>query len=374
MAKTKTAIRLDLAPDKVRGFKFDDDKYRNYQINTNDLQTLGIAMDADIMDELSKVCTNPAKYAMDGVPLQTTATITNPVQFFQYWAPEAVEIVTAARKIDDIVGRTMAGSFEDEEIVTRIMERTGRAQPYTDTTNIPFASWNQNYDSRNIVRFEEGLQVGYLEQMRASRMRVDDHREKAAAVAQSLAIEHNNVGFFGYANGQNRTFGLLNDPNLPAYQTVAQGASGSTSWSRKTFNEITADIITAVSTLVNQLAGWFDPTKDSFTLTMSLASTQWLNTMNELGTKSVYTWLRETYPNIRIESAVELNEANGGSNVFYLNVDRYNNVDVMKQYVQDVMRLIGVEKKAKVFIEDYASATAGVIVQQPLGMVRYSGI
>lgn len=374
MAKQKTSIRLDLAPNQVRGFKFDDDKYKGYKISTNDLQTLGIAMDAGIMSELSKVCTQPVKYSMDGAPLQTTATITNPVQFFQYWAPEAVQIVTSALKIDDIVGRTMAGSFEDEEIVTTIMERTGSAQPYTDTTNIPLASWNQNFETRNIVRFEEGLQVGYLEQMRASRMRIDSHKEKAAAVAQSLAIEHNNVGFYGYANGQNRTFGFLNDPNLPAYQTVAQGAAGSTSWSRKTFNEITADIITAVSTLVNQLAGWFDPTKDSFTLTMSLVSTQWLNTMNELGTKSVFTWLKETYPNIRIESAVELNEANGGSNVFYMNVDRYNNVDVMKQYVQDVMRLVGIEKKAKVFLEDYASATAGVLVQQPLGVVRYSGI
>lgn len=354
MVKQKTNIRLDLTPDKVRGFRFQDQKY---SVKDSDLSMLGIGMDAAVASTL-----------------QTTATITNPVQFFQYWAPEAVEIATAARKIDDIVGRTMAGSFEDEEIVTTIMERTGSAQPYTDTTNIPFASWNQNFETRSIVRFEEGLQVGYLEAMRASRMRIDSHKEKATAVAQSLAIEHNNVGFYGYATGQNRTFGFLNDPNLPPYVTIPQGANGDTSWAKKTFNEITSDIITAVSTLVNQLAGLFDPTKDDFTMSMSLISTQWLNTMNELGTKSVYTWLKETYPKIRIESAVELNGANGGSNVFYLHVDRYNNADTMKQYVVDVMRLVGIEKHAKVTIEDYASATAGVLVQQPLGVVRYSGI
>lgn len=354
MAKQKTNIRLDLTPDKVRGFRFQDQKYT---VKDSDLSMLGVGMDASVASQL-----------------QTTATITNPVQFFQYWAPEAVEIATAARKIDDIVGRTMAGSFEDEEIVTTIMERTGSAQPYTDTTNIPLASWNQNFETRSIVRFEEGLQVGYLEAIRASRMRIDSHKEKTAAVAQSLAIEHNNVGFYGYANGQNRTFGFLNDPNLPPYVTVPQGADGETSWAKKTFNEITSDIITAVSTLVNQLAGLFDPVKDGFTMSMSLVSTQWLNTMNELGTKSVYTWLKETYPKIRIESAVELNGANGGSNVFYLHVDRYNNTDTMKQYVVDVMRLVGIEKRAKVTVEDYASATAGVLVQQPLGVVRYSGI
>lgn len=369
MAKEKTQIRLDLTPDKVR--KFSIGEYQN--VNNADLSALGVAMDSALMPEVKSIFGN-ISYGMDSVPLQTTATITNPVQFFQYWAPEAVEIVTAARKIDDIVGRTIAGSFEDEEIVTTILERTGSAQPYTDTTNIPLASWNQNFITRSIVRFEEGLEVGYLESMRASRMRVDTHKEKAAAAAQSLAIEHNNIGFYGYANGQNKTYGFLNDPNLPAYKTVASGAESDTSWSKKTFNEITADIITAVSGLVNQLAGLFDPIKDTFTMSLSLESTQWLNTMNELGTKSVYTWLKETYPNCRIEAAVELNGANGGSNVFYLHVDKVNGKDTIKQYVQDVLRLVGVEKRAKVTLEDYASATAGIIVQQPIGVVRYSGI
>ena len=361
MAKQRTEIKLDLRPDKVRKF---DLRNQRYNVSTKDLEMLGVSMDSAIMPDVKKYF--GVSYGMDAgdiVPLQTTATITNPVQFFQYWAPEAVEIVTAARKIDDIVGRTIAGSFEDEQIVTTIMERTGSAHPYTDTANIPLASWNQNFVTRSIVRFEEGLEVGYLEGMRASRMRIDTHKEKAAAAAQSLAIEMNRIGFYGYANGENQTYGLLNDPNLPAYQTVAEGAQTDTSWSKKTFLEITA-----------QLGGLFDPINDEFTLSLSLVSTQWLNTMNELGTKSVYTWLKETYPKIRIESAPELNGANGGSNVFIMHVNKVNGKDTIKQYVQDVLRLIGVEKKAKVTLEDYACATAGVLVQQPIGVVRYSGI
>lgn len=242
-------------------------------------------------------------------PLQTTPSITNPVQFFQYWAPEAVEYVTQARTIDEIVGRTIAGSFEDEEIVTTALERTGSAQPYTDTANIPLASWNQNFVTRSIVRFEEGLEVGYLEAMRASRMRIDTQAQKKEAVAESLAIEHNNVGFYGYSNGQNKTYGLLNDPNLTPYRTVATGAKGQTDWSAKTFLEITADIITAVGQLQKQLRGHFNPIRDSFTMSLSLASTQYLNTMNELGTKSVYTWIKETYPNARIVASPEMGRA-----------------------------------------------------------------
>lgn len=369
MAKTKSPVRLDLAPNEVRAFSIGD---YNGKVTAKDLAALGIGMDTGLMHEVSKTF---SKVAMDAaVPLQTTPSITNPVQFFQYWAPEAVEIITAARKIDDIVGRTIAGSFEDEEIVTTIMERTGSAQPYTDTANIPFSSWNQNFVTRSIVRFEEGLQVGYLEAMRASRMRVDTHREKSAAVADTLAIELNNIGFYGYADGTNNTYGFLNDINLPAYLTVAAGASTQTTWSSKTFMEITSDIITAVSELVVKLQGNFDPTKDAFCLSLALSATQWLNKMNELGTKSVYTWLKETYPNIRIVAAPQLDGANGGSNVFYMHVEKLKGKDTVKQYVQDVMRLIGMEKRAKVMIEDYACATAGIIVQQPLGFVRYSGI
>ena len=369
MAKQRTEIKLDLRPDKVRKF---DLRNQRYNVSTKDLEMLGVSMDSALMPEVKSYFV--MSYGMDGAPLQTTATITNPVQFFQYWAPEAVEIVTAARKIDDIVGRTIAGSFEDEEIVTTIIERTGSAHPYTDTANIPLASWNQNFVTRSIVRFEEGFEIGALEGMRAGRMRIDTHKEKAAAAAQSLAIEQNNIGFYGYANGVNNTYGYLNDPNLPAYNTVAEGAGAETGWNSKTFTEITTDIITAVSALVNQLGGLFDPYNDEFILAMSLAVTQNLNKMNEMGTKSVYTWLKETYPKIKLESAVELNGANGGSNVFYMHVSKVNGKDVIKQYVQDVLRLIGVEKKAKVTLEDYACATAGVLVQQPIGVVRYSGI
>lgn len=366
----KTILRKEFAPGKMSGFNFDD--YQDLKVTSNDLSKFGISMDSALIPDVKRYF----NVGIDAAPaLQTAATITNPVQFFQYWAPEAVEYITAARKIDDIVGRDIEGSFEDEEIVTRVMERTGSAHPYTDTANTHLASWNQNFVKRSIVRFEEGLEVGYLENMRAARMRVDSHREKAAAVAESLAIEHNNIGFFGYADGTNNTYGFLNDPNLPAYVTVAQGSASNTTWASKTFDEITSDFITAVSALQNQLKGNFDPVKEAFTIVVSLSVVQYLNKMNSLGTKSVYTWLKETYPNVRIESAVELDAVNGGSNVFYMFVDRIKGKNkTFKQSVQDVLRLVGMEKYAKVMREVYASATAGVICQYPIGVVRYSGI
>lgn len=182
MAKQTTPVRLDLKPNEVRGFRFDDYS----KVSSKDLSALGISMDSAVMRDMRSIYNNA--YATDAaVPLQTTPTITNPVQFFQYWAPEAVEYVTQARTIDEIAGRTIAGSFEDEEIVTTALERTGKAQPYTDTANIPIASWNQNFVTRSIVRFEEGLEVGYLEAMRASRMRIDTQGQKKRSCSRKLS-------------------------------------------------------------------------------------------------------------------------------------------------------------------------------------------
>ena len=366
----KTQSRLELTPKQVRKFGVQNRDAKNLE---NALSDLGIGMDAAPKYEISRSLS--ASFSMDAAPaLQTTPSIAGPIQFFQYWVPKAVDVITAARAIDTLVGRDIEGSFEDEEIVTRILEKTGKAEPYTDTTNIPFSSYNPNYERRTVNRFELGLKTGYLEEMRASRSMIDDHDLKAQAVAEGLAITLNEIGFYGYSTGDNRCYGFLNDPALPAYTTVATGAGGLTTWASKTFAEITADIKTAVAELQNKLGGRFNPKTEAFTIAIALVADQYLNTDNLYSSKTVEQWIKENYPNARIEAVFELNEANGGSNVMYVYADAINGNKTFKQSVQDVFRLIGVEKHVKGLIEDYACATAGVICQVPVAVVRYSGI
>ena len=61
--------------------------------------------------------------------------------------------------------RQVQGSWETEEVVQQILEPTGTAVPYGDTTNIPFGSWNLNYNYYTNVRFELGIEVTTLEQL-----------------------------------------------------------------------------------------------------------------------------------------------------------------------------------------------------------------
>ena len=235
----KSQERSYIAPRQVRALAMDEKDVANFA----DLGEIGI----NFSDKQVKAMAN---WAMDSGNQAdvTSPSMTTPVQFLQNWLPGFVKVITAARKIDDLVGITTTGSWEDEEIVQGILEPIGNALPYGDYTNVPLASWNTNFVRRTVIRFEKGIKVGMLEEARAARIRVSTSAEKRASAALSLEIQRNLVGFNGYNGGNNLTYGFLNDPSLPAYVTVAAtGTGGSTLWSSKTFLQIVADIRVAAA-------------------------------------------------------------------------------------------------------------------------------
>lgn len=308
----------------------------------------------------------------------TTPSISTPIQFLQAWLPGFVQIATAPRKIDTLVGITTAGSFEDEEVVQGVIESTGDAVPYTDHGNVPLSSWNANFERRTVIRYEQGFEVGRLEEMRAARMRVSTAAEKRNSSMLALEIARNRVGFYGYNNGANRTYGFLNDPALPAYYSVPNGAAGTPGWATKTFLEITADIRHAFAQLRSKSRGLIDPETVDTTLVLPVDAVDFLSVTSQYG-NSVRQWLKETYPRCRIETAPELDKANGGVNAAYLYADTVedggsDNNRTFDQIVPAKFQTLGVEQRSKTYIEDFANATAGVIVKRPFAVFRFSGI
>lgn len=306
------------------------------------------------------------------------STIPTPIQFLQAWLPGFVRIVTQPRTIDGLVGITTAGDWMDEEVIQGIIEPVGKPQPYGDLNNIPLASWNPSFERRTIVAMELGFRVGVREEGRAAKMNINTASEKRSAVQLALDIVRNRIGFYGYNNGAGRTYGFLNDPNLPAYVTVAAGTGGTT-WATKTFQEITADLRTAAAALRVKSRGVIDPMGQAITLAVPNAVVDFLTVTNGVGTQSVREWITQSYPNWRIQAAPELDGANGGANVFYLYAETV--VDggsdggaTFAQIVPARYQMLGVEKGAKHYTEDSITATAGVFVKRPFAIVRYTGI
>ena len=337
------------------------------------LKTLGINFDRN--GSLRAM----TQWAMDDQQGGVTAgSITTPVQFLQNWLPGFVKVMTAARKIDDLVGITTSGTWEDEEIVQGILEPIGNAVPYGDYTNVPLSSYNNNFVRRTVVRFEKGMKVGVLEEARASRIRVSTSAEKRSSAALALEIQRNLIGFNGYNAGNNLTYGFLNDPGLPAYVTVAATGTGSTTtWSTKTYANILSDIRIAAAQLQNQSQDNINPEDTATTLAVATSVYQYLSTPTDFGI-TVKDMLTKTYPKMRIVSAPQLNLANGGQNVFYLFADEVEDgsSDGGRTFIQVVpakFQVLGVEKQSKAYVEDFTNATAGVMVKRPWAVVRYSG-
>ncbi len=363
-------VKSFIAPGKVRPLEnFDAKEYKG-------LTKIGI----NIPERMARNMANFAADSMGYDALQPTVTVGSvgtPVQFLQNWLPGFVYIITAARKIDDLVGIMTTGEWEDEQIVQGVMERTGYSVPYGDYTNVPLSSWNTNFNYREVVRFEEGMKVGVLEAARAARLRVDDAGMKRESSALALDIERNAVGFFGFNAGDNNTYGFLNDPGLPAYVEVATGVAGFT-WAVKTFLEIQKDILTAIQTLRTQSQDTIDPETVNMTLAVATSSVDYLGKTSDFGI-SVRFWLSEAYPKIRVVSAPQLNAANAGDNVFYLYADRIADMStdggaVFIQPVPTKFQVLGVQQLAKAYEEDFSNATAGVMCKRPYAVVRFYNI
>ena len=343
------------------------------------LSQLGIGLDSRAVKKMMQgYATALDSMAMDALqPLVTAASVSTPVQFLQNWLPGFVFVITAARKIDDLIGIQITGAWEDEQIVQGVLERTGTSIPYGDWTNVPLSSWNTNFVTRTVVRFEEGMKVGNLEAARAARMLVDDSGMKRESCALALEISRNDIGFFGFNDGGNNTYGFLNDPGLLAYTQVAAGLAGYT-WSVKTFLEIQRDILTAIQTLRTQSQDIIDPEKVDLTLAVATDAVDYLATTSDFGI-SVREWMRQAYPRIRVVSAPQLNNAHSSENVFYLYADKIqdSSTDGGSVWIQAVpakFQVMGVQQLAKAYEEDYSNATAGAMAKRPWAITRWYNI
>jgi len=382
-AKDESKVHSSLSGRNWKPFEVTPEQVANY----GGLAEIGIGFDqsyiAEVVNALRMANTfdgNDVGITPAPSQIATAASVPTLVQFLQAWLPGFVNFITAARKIDELVGMATIGSWEDEQIVQGMLEPTGNAVPYGDYNNIPLTSWNVNFEFRTVVRFEMGILVGLLEEARAARIRVSSSGEKRSQAGRALDIQRNRIGFYGFNDGAGRTYGFLNDPSLPAYLTVANGAtSGSPLWSTKTFNDITADIRIGLATLQIQSQDTIDVETTPITMAIPMGRNQYLTVTQSVGGISVREWIRENYANLRIVTSPELVDGNGGSSVMYFYAESVadGSSDDGKTFIQVVpskFQALGVEKRAKAYVEDYANASAGVMCKRPYAVVRYTGL
>jgi hypothetical protein len=336
------------------------------------LADLGFAVDERDLKNL-------IAYSMDSLqPTVTPGSITTPVQFLQTILPGFVQIATAPRQIDKFTGIQITGNWSDEQILQQVVELTGKARPYQDYTNVPYASWNSTWNIRTVVRFEQGMRITRLQEQRAAAIRINDAASRRDACRLALDIERNDVGFYGFNAGANNTFGFLNAPELSPYSIVPPGAAGSTTWASKSYLEIQKDLLTAAQELRTISKGLIDPANDNITIAVANNTVQYLAKSTDYG----YTpnkFLAENFRNARVVSAPQLDDAHADQNVFYMYAETVPDTGtdggaVWIQPVPTVFQMMGIKNEEKGYSEDYSMATAGVMCKRPYAVVRFYGI
>ena len=318
------------------------------------------------------------EYAMDSIPNMVTAPSTH--GRCTTIATGLVHALTAKRSIDELLGMTNIGNWYDEEIITGILEHVGSPIEYSDLGHIPTsASWNVNYDKRTVVRHELGYAVGRLEAARQAASGINSADEKNKAATAALEINRNNIGWHGVRDGANKTYGLLNDPNLPAYIALPAGAASKTTWVDKSFAEICSDIRFLLNKLAEQSAGLIDPSKDVIKVAIPHTLMTCLSFMNENGV-SVQDFLNKSFKNLQFFGCPELVGANNGANALYMfpdtitGDDSTDNGKVIEQLIPTRIMMLGQDNTAKQLTTDMVSASAGVLVKRPFGVVRATGL
>jgi hypothetical protein len=345
------------------------------------LEKLGISASDQMISSFNK---NAISSAMDAGIVQPVTTAANgvPVQFLQSFLPGVVNVLTKVRKADVLAPVLTAGEWWMEEVILKTMEHLGTPQLYSDHGGIPLASFNEVYERRQIVRFELGVQNTQLSDMRSAATGTNPQNEKRGAAATAFEMLRNDIAFNGFNVGTGKTYGLLNDPNLPAYVDVAAGTGGDTEWSTKTVAERVSDLVTAAAALRVQSGGNIDPEKDAVLLTLPLGIVDLINESDSsfANGMTVKKWILDNYSNWTIESVPQFDGADAGDSVFYLQAVNVadsgtDGGDVMPQIVPAKMRAMGTVPNEKGgSTEGYTSAMAGVFVKRPFGIVRYSAV
>ena len=342
------------------------------KVSVADLRALGFDFSGSFTGDIKTIDSaliGPAKQAgyVNAEPLEA-------------WISGIVRIGTAIRPIDEIAGVETSGTkFETQTVKARGMRPVGKAEAYHDLTNIPLASYENFIEERDVFRGEQGLQVGHLSQLVQGADGFDELVLKREAAQESLDILRNDIGFKGVSTM--RTYGLLNDPSLPAFVSAPSGKS----WivaptTGATFEEIITDINSRIAAM-NVAAGGRVTANTRFSLVMPddymLAMTK--VSSDTVTGQTVAERLQTMYPNLRLVYVPQMRSAGtAGADAVYLIADADDDYNAGMQTVIQVVpergRLLGSQQNIKTFVESWINATAGVIVQKPWFVQRLNVI
>lgn len=323
------------------------------------------------------------RLAMDALPtLSTNPSASLPMLFTTYLDPEAVRIAFAPVKAADIYGERKMGTWLDDTAMFSVVEATGETSAYGDFAENGRSGVNQNFPQRQSFHFQVMEEYGERELERAGLTKLNYVAEINRASAENLNRFSNYSYFFGINGLQN--YGALNDPSLSASITPSTKAWGGVKWINNgvivaTANEIYSDFQSLFYQLVAQTNGLVEA-EDEITVLMSPLAKVALTATNSFGV-DVYKLLNQNFPNIKIETAVQLGTSSASNpqglsagNLVQMVAKRIEGNETIFCSYTEKMRGHKMENKTSSFKRKMTSGTWGAIVRYPIGIASMVGV
>lgn len=231
--------------------------------------------------------------------LVTVSSAGIPSYLANYLDPKVIEVLVSPMQAAVIAGERGLGDWTNLTAQFLVAEQVGETASYGDYSANGISNVNVNFPVRENYLFQAFMQYGQLEIARMGLAKLDWASQQQRANALTLMKALNYMYFYGVAGLAN--YGLLNDPNLPP--SITPTFSWLTSASA-TANTIYQDFV-RLFTLLQSQSGGVVKEDDRLVVAMSPINHVALKQITLYNTNSVEVLLKENFPNIRFETAVQ---------------------------------------------------------------------
>lgn len=309
----------------------------------------------------------------DAMPTFTAQNIGMPAGILTALNPQAVENILAFRTGDLALGkREKVMDWADEKYYTPMVERTGQTTPYSDFGMPLVSGLNANFNEVGHYRFSAEFIHGNLEGAQYNKARIDYSGLLLSSVTEALAVELNRTAFNGFidnSSGAYVCYGLLNNPELPAWQTTNE------SFTAKTWQQIMAFFANAILDLTSQTGNNINGDSVIRVVISSSAYATLKSKYTDLGI-SVFETIQKTYPKMEFVSAIEFDNAHESENAIYFIGESTAGglADTTKLGYSELALAGNVVQNRNSYSQTISAGTCGALVFKPSFVVRYYGI
>lgn len=311
--------------------------------------------------------------AMDSAA-STAPNIGAPAALYTYIDPRIVQVLFGVTNASKFFAPNKVGSWEQDFATFEVEEIEGNVTAYNDFADGVTTDVNYNFPSRQIYRYQTTIKYGDLESDKASAAKIPLVSRKQFAAAEIIARAENKFQMYGVKGIQ--SYGMLNDPNLPA-SIAPISTGGNSTWADKVAaspaeaaNIVYNDVSKLWSALTANNAGHLE-TNAPIVLGVSNRMISYLTIPNQYG-KTAKVLLTENFPNLEIVQVPELSTTSG--EMLYMTVrDLYGDETGWTAFAEK-FRMGRLIPELSSYKQKASAATWGCVIRRPSLVATMLGI